>query len=157
MIIKLIGAAMVLASCLATARTITSFEKTKCEQIDSFIALIKYIRNRIDCYSIPMDKIFAECPAELLETLGGRTDSPCFEELLRRKSILVDGEGRHILEEFSESLGKNYRDRQIKLCDSAISSLEAVRAAESKNYTSKRKTVNALCIVAGGMVIILLL
>ena len=76
---------------------------------------------------------------------------------MKRKEIILEGEAKHILEEFSETLGKNYRDRQIKLCDIAISSLEGVRGAEQKKYAVKKKTVNALCLAAGGMVVILLI
>ena len=157
MLIKLFGAAMVIASGLLASRAIVSLEMEKNDQLDSFIALIRYIRNRIDCYSIPIDKILAECPEEIFEQIGGKESDMTFGQLLERKRLLLDGEARRILGEFSETLGRNYRERQIKLCDGAISSLELLRESEKKKYIAKKKTVNALCIAAAGLVVILLL
>ena len=157
MMVKLAGAVMIIISCLTTARTLTSLEKEKSDQLDSFIALIRYIRNRIDCYSIPIDKIFAECPDDIFDHLGGKEAGMSFDGLLSRKNVTVSEDARGILEEFSKTLGKNYRERQIKLCDGAISSLESLRDGEKKKYNAKKKTVNALCLAAGGMVILLLL
>ena len=157
MILKLVGSALVMISCIAVSRTVLTAERSKSEQIEAFISLLRYIRHQIDCYSIPMDRIFADCPLDILEPLGGKENDMSFERLLKRKEIILEGEAKHILEEFSETLGKNYRDRQIKLCDIAISSLEGVRGAEQKKYAVKKKTVNALCLAAGGMVVILLI
>ena len=157
MLIKLFGAAMVVTSGLLASRALVSLEKEKNDQLDSFIALIRYIRNRIDCYSIPIDKIFAECPEEIFEQIGGKEADMTFGRLIERKKILLDGEARRILGEFSETLGRNYRERQIKLCDGAISSLEVLRESEKKKYIAKKKTVNALCLAAAGLVVILLL
>ena len=157
MIIKLVGAVMILASSLTAARTLTSLEKEKAERLDSFIALIRYIRNRIDCYSLPIDKIFFDCPDDILDPLGGKEPRMSFDGLLSRKNVTVSEEARNILAEFSKTLGKNYRERQIKLCDGTIAALESLRDAEKKKYNAKKKTVNALCFAFGGMIILLLL
>ena len=147
---------MVLLSCLCVSKAITSYEREKNECLDSFIELIKYIRNRIDCYSMPIDKIFYECPDEKLDPFGGKRDGMIFSDLLNGKENLVRGESRRILEEFSETLGKNYRDRQVKLCDRAVSALESIRDAEIKRSSVHKKIVNTLCLAAGGIIIILL-
>lgn len=157
MIMKLFGAAMVGVSCFAASKTITLHEREKAERLNSFIILTKYIRNKIDCYSAPINKIFAECPDEILDPLGGRTENMTFKELLERKNNALGDESTRLLQEFSETFGKNYRERQLKLCDGVISSLETARDAEMKKYLAKKKTVNAICWAVGGMIIIFLL
>ena len=107
MSVKILGAALMLLSCIAISRLLISYERTKIRQIDSFIALIRYIRNQIDCYSIPMDKIFAECSSEMFFDIGGKSADISFAKLLEREEIVIDGEGRRILSEFSESLGES--------------------------------------------------
>lgn len=155
MTVKIFGVAMILLSCFAISRMLISYESKKIRQIDSFIALIRYIRNQIDCYSIPMDKILSDCSSDIFDNIGGKPEELGFQKILDREEIIVDGEGRRILVEFGESLGKNYRDRQVKLCDSAVSSLEAVRHNEVKNYNGKKKTINVLCFAIGGIIILL--
>ena len=157
MILKIIGAMMIAASCAASSVTLISHERKKLCQSDSFIALIKYIRNQIDCYSMPIDRIFLECPGEILDELGGKEDKMTFSGLLSRESVEVDGETSRILSEFASSLGKNYRDRQVRLCDAAISELERVRGIAQKDFSVKKKTIGAMCTVLGGLVIILFL
>ena len=157
MIMKLVGSVMVLISCLATSRIISALEHEKNERLDSFITLIRYIRNKIDCYSVPIDKILADCPEEIIDPLGGKETGMTFEDILHRKNNLIGDDSRRILEEFSKTLGKNYRERQLKLCDGAISALEVIRDTEVKKYSAKKKTVNALCFAVGGLIIILLL
>lgn len=157
MIIKLSGAVLIIVSCLAASRIIISHEEKRLRQLEAFIALIKYIRNRIDCYSVPVDKILAECPEGVMNDLGGKGEKMSFREITEREEILLEGESRQILKEFSDSLGKHYRERQVKLCDGAVANLETARDAEKKALDSKKKTVNALCLAIGGMAVILLL
>ena len=130
---------MIALSCFATSATLVSYERKKLRQLDSFTALIRYIRNQIDFYSVPIDRILSECPTEILDELGGREAKMTLEGLVGRETVVIEGEGRRIIAELATSFGRNYRERQVKLCDSALSGLEAVRAAEQKSFSAKKR------------------
>lgn len=157
MMLKILGASMIALSCFATSATLVSYERKKLRQLDSFTALIRYIRNQIDFYSVPIDRILSECPSEILDELGGRESKMTLEGLVKREAVIIEGEGRRIISELASSFGKNYRERQVKLCDNALSGLETIRTAEQKNFSARKKTVNALCAAVGGLAVILLL
>ena len=154
MIVKLVGAALVTLSCAVASRAVISGERKKLIQLDSFIALIKYIRGQIDCYSAPIDRILSGCPAELLDELGGRSEGMTFKDLLEREELVIYGESFRVLDEFSSTFGKNYRDRQVKLCDGAVSELERIRSEAQKCFVSKKKTVKVMCAALGGLAIL---
>ena len=157
MILKLLGSALLITSSISASRVLIGIEQKRIKQTDSFIALIRYIRDRIDCYSTPIDKILSTCPDDILLEIGGRNGEFSFWELVSQNDMVLDGEGKRILREFSESLGKNYRERQIKLCDSAISTLENYRKTKNADLTAKRKAINAICLAIGGITVIALL
>ena len=157
MMLKLFGMASIILSSVAASRTLIEQERKRVAQIDSFMAIIRYIRDQIDCYSAPIGRIFAECPRHFFDGLGGYQGEISFGQLLERHEFTVDGEGKRILFEFSDSLGKNYRDRQIRLCDSAIVALEGYRKTKERDLSVKKKAITVLCLALGGITVIALI
>lgn len=156
MFFKLIGGILLIFSAISASRALVGVEKRRLRQTDSFIALIRYIRDRIDCYSTPIDKILSTCPEDILFEISGGGELS-FKDLAARNDIVLDGEGKRVLIEFSGSLGKNYRDRQIKLCDAAISSLEKYRKDKADELAVKKKAINAVCLAISGITVVALL
>lgn len=143
-------------SCAMTASYIASAEKKKIEQTEAFIALVKYIKNQIDCYSMPMEKILHSCP-ELLLRLGIEKEISSLSELLSECEIVCGEDCKKILYTFSESFGKGYREHQVKRCDAAVTELEEIKKRLGTEYPSKKKTAAALCFAVGGALLIALL
>ena len=106
---------------------------------------------------MPIDRILFSCPDELVAGIGSTAEKGSFEKLISGCDVICGDDCRRILEEFARSLGKNYRDRQIKLCDTTVSELESVRAGLQRIYPSKKKTITALCLATGGLAVIALI
>ena len=98
---KLIGGVLIVMASVGVASYIISSEKKKIEEIDAFIALIKRIRNQIDCFSMPIEKIFTSCK-ELLSKLGVSEKITSFSELVSKCDISCQ-ECKKIINDFSSS------------------------------------------------------
>ena len=153
--IKLVGGALIVIASIGTAYYISATEKKKIEQIEALIALIKYVRNQIDSFSMPIEKILSSCPV-LLSRLGVNEKISSISELASRCDISCE-ECKKIINDFVLSLGKGYREREIKLCDKAIGELEDIKNRLVLSYPSKKKTAAALCLAFGGALLIALL
>ena len=153
---KIIGGGVLLLSCALTSSYIISAEKRKIEQLEAFIALIKRTKEMIDCYAMPIEKIF-NSSGDILLRLGIEKDITDFSQLVSECEILCGEDCRKILFVFSESLGKGYRENQVKLCDATLSELEEIRKRLVLAYPSKKKTTAALCFAVGGALLIALL
>lgn len=153
--IKLIGGVMIVASSMSTASYIASHEKKKIEEIEAFISLIRHIRNQIDCFSMPMKNIFSSC-SDILSKLGVSEKTSSLTELISKREIMC-AECEKIINDFSSSIGKGHREREVKICDKAIGELEHIKEQLVSAYPSKRKTTAALCLAIGGAMLIALL
>lgn len=154
--IKLIGGALIMIFSAGAASYIVSCEKKKIEEIEGFIALLRYIRNQIDCFSVPMETILSSCP-EILSKLGVDETTTSFSELISKCDMTSGEECKKIIREFALSLGKGYREQELKKCDKAIGELENIKNRMVASYPSKKKTTSALCLAIGGALLIALL
>ena len=64
-IYKMIGSASVIISALVIYLEIQRYEKLKLKQINSYILLIEYIKNQIECFLLPIDTIILNCNKEI--------------------------------------------------------------------------------------------
>ena len=149
------GGALLLASALAASHVI-SLEKKKIEQLETFISLIRHTRERIDSYSMPIEKILKE-EKELISRFGVDKDVTDFSSLISECEIICGEEGKKILTGFAEEFGKGYREREVKLCDTALLGLETIKRRIEEEYPSKKRRTVAICFAIGGAIIISLL
>lgn len=156
MIYKIAGSALILSASALSASRLISEEKAKIVQLETFIELVSYIRNQIDLYSAPIGKIFSDCKSSILTKLGISDVPSRFDEILGKSKLIIDSESQKTLYEFSESLGKNYREMQLKLCDRTIASLEERKKLLLSSFASRQKTILALCLGLGGITVIAL-
>ncbi len=153
---RIIGGSAIILSCALTVSCISSAEKKKIEQIEAFISLIKSIRHHIECYSMPIEKILLSSK-DILLRLGVEKDISSFSQIFSECEITCGEDFEKILRAFSISLGKGYREDQVKMCDMALSELEEIRKKLIAAYPAKKKTAAALCFAAGGALLIALL
>ena len=154
--LKIIGGGALLISCILTSSYVASVEKSKIDQLEDFILLIKYIRNQIDSYSAPIEKIMRECK-DILLRLDVQEEITDFSQLLLAREIKSGDNCKNILHTFADSLGKGYREQEVKLCDVTIAELDTIRKKLTEEYPNKKKTAAALCLAAGGALLIALL
>ena len=153
--IRLIGCAAVMLSCALAVSHISSVEKIKINKTETFISLIKRIRHEISCHSTPVEKILSSSK-DILVSLGINKEITDFSQLISECEGICDN-CEKVLKGFSASLGKGYREEEIKTCDAALSELENIRKKLAESYPVKRKTTAAVCFAAGGALLIALL
>ncbi len=153
---KLVGGALVMIISLLTARTFIETEERKLSDTEVFIKLITYIKDQIDCYAMPIDRILRSS-SDIISAIYDGAAPTEFETTLQNGHYTVSDETKQTLMEFSSMLGKSYREVQIKLCSKTLSELEAQKNAILNALPSKKKTAMAICLAVGGIAVIALM
>lgn len=157
MLVKILGAGIIVVASMVYAERMLSDEKKKIDDLDAFIDIISYIKNQIDLYSMPLEKIFNEMDADKLERVGLAYPPQRFSDIINSDGLNLDDSTRKVLSDFSSSLGKSYREMQIKICDQTISELLSKKKSISEAFPSRKKTVLALCLGVAGVLVIALI
>jgi hypothetical protein len=155
---KLAGGILIVASLVMIYKNNARHQQRKIEQIRAFVYLIRHISRMIECYAMPIPDIFHSMEDDLLRCFsvkGERVNS--LTELLDKCEIVCGEESEVCLRALADSLGKGYRDSQIKLCNVTAEKLEKIKNKIENDYLPKNKAVAALCICLGGLVLIILL
>ena len=154
--LRVIGGGALMLSCVLASSYVASVEKSKIDQLEDIILLIKNIRNQIDSYSAPIEKIMRECK-DILLRLDVQEKITDFSQLLSVCEIKSGENCKNILHTFADSLGKGYREQEVKLCDTTLAELDAIRKKLTEEYPNKKKTAAALSLASGGALLIALL
>ena len=157
MLVKTIGALVLLSSSALCASRMIAAEKAKIDQLETFISIISHIKSQIDLYSSPIPKIFSGIGKDMLDKLHLASPPKRFDEILDANALYISEESEKTLREFSSSLGKGYREMQMKLCDKALSELEAQKRMLQNAFSPRKKTILALCFGVGGVAVIALI
>lgn len=144
--VKMLGVLFMLFVGGIAAYSLVSYEKRTVTVLDGWIDLIRHIRTEIDCYLTPLNEILAKCPA-------GERDLGI---LLKRTSVYLDANARHLIEGFQRDLGGSYREQQLKLCDRCIEELRCRRASRAAELPTRLKlsVTLALCITIGSAILL---
>ena len=140
---------------IAAAYTLNQAAKRGLSQTESFIALVRYLRSEIECFSMPLPRAMARCPQELLEGCGCTREVSDLRELLRVCSV-YDARAFKLVSRFCDEVGRGYRDEQLALCDYYITLLDEYRAELTVALPERRKRNGALC-VAGALALVIVL
>ena len=156
MIYKVLGSALIFGASAMMSGMLISREKAKIVQLETYIEMISFVKNRIDLYSEPLGKILSGCRTSIISRLSIEGSPQSFKELIEKDSAGLDEISRRTLDDFADSLGKSYRETQIKLCDKTLGELEKHKKTLELAYASRRKTIIALCLGICGMAVIAL-
>ncbi len=157
MLIKAGGALMIIFASVLVSYDLIKREKQRIECVEGFLALVSYIKDSIECYSMPVKKILSDCDPSIIKKLGLDPPVSDFGQTVSACEGLLSDDSLKTLREFSSTLGKSYRDVQIRICGKTVAELDGQRSALKAAYPSKRKTVIALCTALGGMAVIALI
>lgn len=144
-IYKLAGAALLLLCGALGGRMICRDRERDLEVIEGYIALIKYIKNQIDCFNKPLDRILASCPNSILASIGASPGEGGMAELLGR-SPNPPAAVAELLGGLSLELGGGYRESQLKLCDYYLGRIGAERDRLAAELPRKRRSTMTLCV-----------
>lgn len=155
--LKLIGGILLLVACFGVSHYFSGLGQKRMSYVRELISLIKYIRDNIDCYSMPIDKILESCRGDILYNLGIEKKISDLSELYDELKKSFDGECIKILYTLARDFGKGYREHQMKICDTAVLALERHLETLEIAYPAHKRRIATLCFSIGGMLLIALL
>lgn len=158
LVLKLFGAALVMASSFFAGSTLLSFERKKYSECEAFFNLIRRIRTDISCFNTPVPKIISEYKNKELEECGftGFFDIS-FNEALEHCSdkLHIDDETVKLLRRFGDELGSSYKDEQISSCDYYVERMSEQVEKLKNDLTKKQKLFRACSLLAGALTVII--
>lgn len=156
---KTIGAICLLASSLFIYFEMQSFQKKRIIQLEGYLSFIEYIKNQVECYMLPIDKIISLCDKGLLEKCGVDTTIKykSLEEIMQSTYFYIDKEAENLIIAFSKDFGTQYHTEQIKSCERYYQLL-AKETEKLKEKNLKEKKIRlALCICISFSIVLLLI
>lgn len=133
---KIAGVTLLFASAFFAGTLLARFEKKRARQAEGFLTLLRHIRMQIDYFSSPVSHILASIDKKTREDCELPQAAPDFPALLAGTSLYLPNEMKELLEQFSNDLGKGYREDQLRTCDYYIAQFskhcEKIRAELSK-------------------------
>ncbi len=157
---KLIGSGSLIISALIIYLEIQKYERLKFKQINSFILLIEYIKNQIECFLLPINSIIQNCNEDLIRSCGIKNDhskAENLEELIASTDFYCDGECIDLINQFSRNFGQGYMQEQLRSCDYYRNELIKKREKLKEKSIKEKKLRFALCLGASFSLILLLI
>lgn len=161
---KVVGGAMIFISSLIFYFQLQKHEQEKIKQAKGFILLLKYIKNQIACFSLPITEIISRCDKKILSDCGISFDfspdaskSEVLPEIVANIPRHIDDEAFLIIERFANDFGKTYLEEQLKSCDYYIYELEKYKNKIEAEIPKERKIRFALCFSISASIILLLM
>ena len=137
---KIIGVSLLSVGGFLCARIINKKEERTLTLTNGWISFIRYVKNQIECFGIPIEKILSECDVNLLEKIEyqGKIPPKDFSELLAGASLPNKDTGAMIIE-FTREFGRYYREEQLKRCNYYLSALEERRIFQNEKLPEKKR------------------
>lgn len=153
---KVLGGGLIILCGYFCGRSVCQREEKKLRQTEGLIVLVSHIRDMIDRYLMPIDRILKECDVEMISACG--LSGEC-DDLIKMvdEAVFLDDGIRAEMQSFAYELGRGWRESQLKLCDRCLSSLTRERDRLSADLPrSGRATMTLAMAVAAGITILLL-
>ena len=153
---KLLGGGLIILCGYICGRSICQREERKLRQIDGLIDFVSCIRDKIDRYLMPIDRILKECDRDVLYVCGfsGEAENLC--EMVDG-AVFFDESIRGEMQSFAEELGRGWRESQLKLCDRSLGALRRERDRLSADLPRSQRAAMTLAMsVSAGITILLL-
>ena len=159
-VFKPLGAILVMACCFLASFSISSRAKKEIAELEAFILLIGRIRTDIACFSRPLCEIYAGFEADVFEKSGfiktlKEKGLSCAIEITEHKFSLCE-ENMAIIKQFASTIGKSYKEEEIKTCDYYISQLSERHKVLKDSFPKRNKLSRSLCFLLGVSIIIIL-
>ncbi len=155
---KLIGAVILVLAALFCSAYILLREKKHIEQLGGFTELIRQIYKQIEAFNLPVPDIMKSLDRDILKSCGASgQEGLTIESLVSREELFLNQKEKKIILDFSQGLGRCYRDEQLKLCKYYLDELEGRLSIIRSEYPKKRKLTLTLCFCAALGLIILMI
>ena len=152
-LIKAVGAALIMLAGIVLSSSLCAADERNINATDALLSIVKFTKNQIDCFGIPVGEIFKRCDRELLEKCSVYAAPTSFDEFIAVAEL--PDEAEKIITAFSSEFGSSYRDGQLKSCDYCIARLSECLNAQKEDYKKNKKLYRAICLSAATGIIIL--
>ncbi len=141
MIYRLVGGGILLLWSAAAGRLFTERQSAGYRVLDELIRLLEYIKRNIATFRTPIQSILQTYSSDILDDCG-------FTEIMRSRGLEaaldcgtldIPREGKRLLQEFSERLGSDYTENEIKRCDYYIDLLREVSSREKERLSKNER------------------
>ena len=107
---KLVGALLLALSGVLGAVWMNRRSSMVLRQADGFLALLRYVKNQVECFALPVSEILRRCDPKILSECGyeGEAVPQRMEELVEACRI-EDRETVEHMTRFSREFGRCYR------------------------------------------------
>ena len=151
--IKFLGLALLLVSSLATVKRYREYTAKRISEEESFVALLVFIKGRINRYLTPIPEIVKEFSDEQLSRVGfleevssGKSISAAFESIADKLSL--GKEFKVCLQNLFSTLGVGYKEEVLASIEETVEDLEKILEKE-KEILPKDVKVFSSVLVAG--------
>ena len=155
-IFKVLGAVLLLLVGAGVGWSLVLFERRRYRQLAGFVALLRLMRMRIDCFTAPLCDIFASLDGEVRDACGVTGAPNDFKELLRQTRLYVPREARGLFFEMAALLGGGDKSEQVRCCEYYIGALLPM-LDRARGELPKRERVALLFPLFCAAVLVLLL
>ncbi len=159
MILKLVGAVMVLVSSAVFGSYAANVYSRRGISAEEVAAFIKYIKRNIESFSMPVGEILSTYESEHFERTGFldamRADG--LTEAIRGGYLTLSGTAEREFLEFASRLGSDYTDGEIKRCEYYVNLFEELSKTEKENASTNGRLYRLLPPLGAVSLIILLI
>ena len=144
---KIIGSFLIIFVSLASSYYYEKHQKEKQRELHSICEFLEFIKSHITHFSAPLDKIFDSYQDKnhYIVALLSHEQLKCISESLNAVFLKC-----------FNSLGKGYKDEQIKLLDFTINEALKELSDLEKDYKQKTRVFRSMAIFIGCSIVILL-
>ena len=153
---RILGACTVLGIGILAAWSTAQKEHKRLLVLEAWISLLYYVRNQIDCFSLPLHQILSTADRSVLNTLAHGCENPSLEKLRLSSAPFLDAECQKLLNGLIDELGTSYRQEQVKRCDYYLKELQLHRDKAKQSLPMRQKMLVTLHLCAGLGAVILL-
>lgn len=155
--IRVLGAAILSLCGVLFARQLNRRAEARLHEVEAWIALLRFVKGQVECFSLPMREILLRCDAAILRGCGYAADvaPKSFSGMLEASSF-CDGECEKIARAFAEEFGRGYREEETRGCEYYLAQLESYKETLTKKLPAQKK-MNATLSVCAALALVLLL
>lgn len=155
---KCIGSLLLCGAGGYLAVLLSRYERQRLSVLDGYLALLRYIKGQIDCFSMPMEDIMASVSPSVISACRGEREIrriydlpyaetiPTFQGLVHQSRNYLGRETERLLSSFSSECGHTYRAEQVGRCEYYISALGEERRRLADALPGRLRTSSTICI-----------
>lgn len=157
MAFRVVGASLLSICGILFAAHLNRRAERRLREVEGWIALLRFVKSQVECFSLPMGEILLRCDASVLHECGCvATVAPKSFSAMIEASSFYDAECERLAHAFAEEFGRGYREEVMRGCDYYLAQLTSHKEMLSKKLPAQKK-LNATLSICGALALVLLL